>query len=150
MNIEQIYNAVAVEDSVLTAGLLNEVQLAELGAAGIELVINLLPDWHDYAVKNEAHVVGEQGIAYHYIPIEFDAPKPVEYEEFERLMLANKGKKMLVHCAANYRVSAFYSIYAYRHLGWSEQRCQQHVSTIIGDMSEYPAWQVFLANYISA
>lgn len=77
MNIEQIYNAVAVEDSVLTAGLLNEVQLAELGAAGIELVINLLPDWHDYAVKNEAYIVGEQGIAYHYIPIEFDAPKPV-------------------------------------------------------------------------
>lgn len=144
INFDQIYNAVQVEDNILTAGLLNEDQLSTLGEGGIQVVINLLPDWHDYAVKQEAEIVTGQGIEYHYIPVEFDAPKPEEYQAFEQAMLASKGKQMVVHCAANYRVSAFYAIYAFKHLGWSREQGDQHIANIVGDISEYPAWQTFI------
>jgi uncharacterized protein (TIGR01244 family) len=145
MNTAEIYNYKKISDLIVTSGLLNEEQLATLAGEGFELVINLLPDEHDYAVKTEANIVQGQGIDYHYIPVEYDKPLVDDYQQFEAVMLANNGKKMLIHCAANYRVSAFYAIYAVKHLNWSTEQAYEHVASML-DLSEYPQWQRFVAD----
>lgn len=148
MNPAEIFNYKKINELIVTSGLLNEEQLANLAGEGFELVINLLPDEHDYSIKTEADIVKGQGIDYHYIPVEYDKPLVEDYQQFETVMLANNGKKMLIHCAANYRVSAFYAIYAVKHLGWSAEQAYEHIASML-DLSEYPLWQNFVADIFS-
>jgi hypothetical protein len=49
-----------------------------------------------------------------------------------------------VHCAANYRVSAFYSLYALRKGLCTEADADQLVRDV-WDPSTYPAWHAFIA-----
>jgi cell division protein FtsI/penicillin-binding protein 2 len=52
--------------------------------------------------------------------VDWEAPKLSDFEAFESVMQELPFGKTLVHCAANFRVTAFYSLYALKHLGWSE------------------------------
>ena len=62
-------------------------------------------------------------------------------------MEANAGRKLMLHCAANYRVSAFYSIYAVRNLGWTHQQAYEFMGDI-WDLDEYPVWKSFVAHML--
>ena len=143
MSIEQAYNFCAINDAVATSGILNEDQLSELRASGYEAVINLLPRDSKYAIQNEEEIVTAQGVEYIYIPVDFSAPTEQEYAEFTGVMKCWQGRKVLVHCAANYRVSAFYAMYAYEHLGWSAARARAHIESI-WQPGEYPPWEQFI------
>lgn len=140
---EQLYNFIRIDDTTATSGLVNETQLAALGDAGYQCVINLLPQDLDYAVKNEQELVEAQGIDYTYIPVDFDAPGEENYLAFVAALQAASGKNVLVHCAANYRVSAFYALYANQQLGWDKARCLQHIARI-WKLEEHPQWQSFV------
>ena len=50
--------------------------------------------------------------------------------------------KTLIHCAANFRVTAFYSLYAEKHLGWSEAQADA-LRSKIWQGSDYPVWEAF-------
>ena len=51
--------------------------------------------------------------------------------------------KTLIHCAANFRVTAFYSLYALRHLGWSESQADAFRASV-WQGSDYPIWETFI------
>lgn len=143
MGIEQAYNYLAVSDRVLTAGRVAPEQLAELAAEGVEVVINLLPEASEYAVKNERRLVEAQGIEYLYLPIDFAAPTLADYQQFRQLMTRAGDRKLLIHCAANYRVSAFYSRYAIHTGHWSVTEADQFMLSI-WQPAEYPPWPQWL------
>lgn len=143
MSVNQAYNYKKVGDNVCTAGLLNEEQLSCLCGEEYEVVINLLPDDSKYAIKNEREIVAGQGIAYHYIPVDFAAPGLEDYHKFEVIMNQIGERKVLIHCAANHRVSAFYSVYARRNLGWSEQQAYDLI-TSIWNPAKNSQWQQFI------
>ena len=63
-------------------------------------------------------LVAAAGVAYIHIPVDFAAPSRADLDAFADAMDANEGRTVHVHCAANYRVSAFYGLYAQRK-GWS-------------------------------
>ena len=88
MGVEQAYNYRRVSDTVATAGRVEPEQLAQLGAAGVEVVLNLMPDSSQYAVPGEADIVAGQGIEYLYLPVDFAAPTVADYERFLELMEA--------------------------------------------------------------
>jgi len=144
MNIDQAYNYRTVSNVIATAGLLKPDQLAALSNAGIELVINLMPDSSEYAVKGEKQIIEDQGIEYWYLPVDFSAPKLEEYEQFKEKLRQSEGKKLLIHCAANYRVSAFYSRYAIESGNWTTEEADGFMLSI-WQPSEYPAWTAWLA-----
>ena len=52
-------------------------------------------------------------------------------------------KKVLIHCAANYRVSAFYSLYAMKRLDWSEEKADALVGSL-WTPAERPPWKDFM------
>lgn len=144
MAVSDAYNFREVNERLATAGKISEQQLGELKSEGFEAVISLLPADNRDAVANEPDIVLSQGLDYAYIPVEWTAPTRENYEEFERAMQANGDRKLMVHCAANYRVSAFYSIYAVRHLDWSIDDAYNFISDI-WNLDEYPVWKDFVA-----
>ncbi|GAB3284846.1 protein tyrosine phosphatase family protein [Parahaliea aestuarii] len=149
MSVEQAYNFRPIDEAVATSGLLSEEQLAELAASGYEAVINLLPKESEYAIKSEEEIVVGQGIDYRYIPVDFANPAEQDYSAFVQAMKSCQGRKVLIHCAANYRVSAFYAMYAYEHLGWPASRAREHIESIWRP-DEHPPWGRFVARVLSA
>ncbi|MCB9137961.1 MAG: protein tyrosine phosphatase family protein [Caldilineaceae bacterium] len=148
VTVEQAYNFRKVDEETSTAGRLDEAQLLALGEEGYQAVINLLPRSSDYAVKNEESMVTEQGIAYLHIPVDFQDPTEQDYADFVTAMDACRGKKILIHCAANYRVSVFYAVYAYEHLGWPASRAKQHIESV-WRTEDNPPWHRFLVRHVS-
>jgi protein tyrosine phosphatase (PTP) superfamily phosphohydrolase (DUF442 family) len=143
MSIDQAYNYRLVSNITATAGFLTPDQLAALSKAGIEVVINLMPDSSEYAVESERQIIENQDIEYWYLPVDFSAPKLEEYEQFKRKLRQSEGKKLLIHCAANYRVSAFYSRYAIESGRWSAEEADRFMLSI-WQPSDYPGWTEWL------
>lgn len=143
MPIENSYNFRRVNERLTTSGVVGAGRLQGLAAEGYELVINLLPDSSEYAVPGEASIVTGQGVEYCYIPVDFQAPAAADYAAFCEAMDAAGEGKVHIHCAANYRVSAFYSLYAQRRGLWSEDEAQVFMEDLWAP-AEYPVWQHFI------
>lgn len=143
MTVENAYNFRAVSDSVLTSGRVEPEQLAQLGEEGVELVINLLPESSRYAVEDEQAIVEGQGIEYLYLPVDFAAPTLADYRQFRGMMDSVGERKVLVHCAANYRVSAFYSRYAIETGQWSLAEADEFMLSI-WQPDDFPPWPHWL------
>jgi uncharacterized protein (TIGR01244 family) len=144
MSVTDAFNYKKVSETVATAGVLSTQQLETLRQEGFKAVINLLPDDSEYAQPGEQSCIEQQGLSYHYIPVDFKAPLESDYHTFATAMTALQGQKLVVHCATNYRVSAFYAIFAHRNLGWSEEEARAHIASL-WNPSEYTPWEVFIS-----
>jgi uncharacterized protein (TIGR01244 family) len=143
MSTQDIYNFRRVDDQVITGGQPTATQLADAAAEGITTVINLATT--SRALPDEAGVVQQLGMTYHHIPVDWENPKTSDFRAFETVMQAVGDEKTLVHCAANFRVTAFYSLYAQKHLGWSGAQAEQFRASI-WQGSDYPIWEKFMAD----
>ena len=143
MSIEESYNFRRVDERVTTSGIVGAPQLEELRDQGYEAVVNLKPDIEAELGVDEGAVVRDQGIDYVYLPVDFDAPTHADYEAFAAAMDERDGRTIHVHCAANYRVTAFYGVYAVDRGRWTEDEAGAFVRDV-WDPSEFPAWQTFL------
>ncbi len=144
MSTDEIYNHRRVSDLVSTGGHPTASQLREAAAEGFEAVVNLAPIDHR-SVPDEGELVQSLGIAYHHIPVDWAAPSLDDFDTFEQTMRALEGMRVLVHCAANFRVTAFYSLYAQRYLGWSADEATALRDTIWAG-SDLPVWDAFIAS----
>ena len=109
--IDTIYNYRKLSPLIATGGQPDESELQNLSTENFYAVINLGLDDTDYAVPDEKLIVESQGIQYIHIPVSFVAPNPAHYFEFEKQLRALTGKKILIHCAANKRVSVFMALF---------------------------------------
>ena len=107
-------NTHQVFDWLWTSGQLSQQDILALPSLGIELVINLALPTSSNALPREAELITGQGIAYVQIPVEWECPRVEEFVRFAGVMKAFAGCRVWVHCAKNFRVSAF--IYLYRAL----------------------------------
>ena len=144
MTIDHTFNFRRVSDRVTTSGLVNAEQLATLGSEGYRAVINLLPDSYEHAVHDEATIVRDQGLDYVYIPVDFAAPTHDDFAAFTDAMDAHTDDQVHVHCAANYRVSAFYGLYAQSRGLCTEAEADALVQGL-WNAADYPAWTEFIA-----
>ena len=120
----------AVSDRLGTAGQPSEAQLRDVAGAGFDVVVNLGLLDPRYCLADEAGTVAALGLGYHHIPVDFNAPQADDLRRFFRAMDAAKGKKVFVHCAANYRVSSFVALYGEARLGWSAEQGDAHIRRI--------------------
>jgi protein tyrosine phosphatase (PTP) superfamily phosphohydrolase (DUF442 family) len=145
MSIEDTFNFRRISDQITTSGLVNAEQLATLGREGYQAVVNLLPDSYEYAVHEEPAIVRDQGLDYVYIPVDFDAPTHADFVAFSDAMRERSDDRVHVHCAANYRVSAFYGLYAQSQGLWTEAEADALVHDL-WNSADYPAWTAFIAD----
>jgi uncharacterized protein (TIGR01244 family) len=143
MSIEDSYNFRRINEQITTSGLVSAAQLNDLQREGYDAVINLLPESNERAVADEARIVRDQGLDYVYIPVDFAAPTHADLEAFAEAMDARPDQKIHVHCAANYRVSAFYSLYALRNGLCTDDEANAIVQDI-WNPADHPAWMAFI------
>ena len=144
MSTQDIYNCRQVNDQLITGGQPTEEQLRAAAAEGVTTVINLAPINPRYSLPDEPGLVRSLGMAYYHIPVDWEGPKPSDFEAFESVMQDMPPGKTLVHCAANFRVTAFYALYALKHLGWSEAQADEFRASV-WQGSDYPVWEDFIA-----
>lgn len=144
MAIENSYNFKRVDALVTTSGVVGRNRLKDLGLEGYDVVINLLPNDSEYAIENEQQIVEEQGVKYVYIPVNFKNPTLSDYDQFVAALEGAKERKTHIHCAANYRVSAFYSLYAESRKMWSQSEAQEFIHSLWRPL-ERQGWPEFMA-----
>lgn len=148
MGTESILNFIRINDRVGTGGQPTREQLEAAHAEGYQAVINLAPANADnHALPDEENVVQSLGIAYHHIPVAWNNPRKEDFIAFEEAMVGLAGKKVLVHCAANFRVTAFYSLYAMKHENWSMEQADQLIAQIWESRPDYrmdDTWKSFI------
>jgi protein tyrosine phosphatase (PTP) superfamily phosphohydrolase (DUF442 family) len=96
-----------IDEQLGTAGQPAEAQFSAVRDAGYEAVVNLALPTSDGALSNEGSIVTSLGMTYVHIPVNFEAPTPEDFRRFCGVMAAFRDQRVLVHCAANKRVSAF-------------------------------------------
>lgn len=97
---------------VSLSGQPTEEQLGDLSDAGIKRIINLGPHSNKGALKDETAAVAKLGMAYVYIPVDFENPTDGNYQDFCAALMDAIALPLHVHCIYNARVSAFFYRYA--------------------------------------
>ena len=76
------------------------------------MVINLaLHDHPRYSLRDEPGAVKSLGMTYVHIPVLFEAPTEYGLQAFFAAMQQHQHEKVLIHCAANIRATAFLGLH---------------------------------------
>jgi protein tyrosine phosphatase (PTP) superfamily phosphohydrolase (DUF442 family) len=145
MSTADIYNYCRVSDQISTGGQPTEEQLRAAAAEGFTTVINLATINPRNSLADEAGLVRSLGMTYHHIPVDWENPQTSDFDAFDSVMQQLPPGKTLIHCAANFRVTAFYSLYAMKHLNWSAAQAAEFRASIWAG-SDYPIWEKFIAD----
>jgi protein tyrosine phosphatase (PTP) superfamily phosphohydrolase (DUF442 family) len=109
--MKAILNYIKINENISTAGQPSEAQFETILKEGFDVVINLALSSATNALENEDKIVSSLGMAYIHIPVDFEKPTIDDLKLFLTLLSSLEGKKVFVHCAKNYRVSAFMYVY---------------------------------------
>ena len=108
MEIEnEILNWRTVDESLSLSGQPNERQFETLAASGVSHVINLGLHEHKDALEDQTRTCRKFGLAYAYIPVDFENPTEEDFAKFVSAIDELKGMRVHVHCIYNARVTAF-------------------------------------------
>ena len=117
------------------------MQLQTIADDGYQVIINLGLSDGKYALTDEAASITKLGLTYHHLPIIFDDPQLSELIDFIKLMNEHNHQKTLVHCAANYRASAFTGLYLFSADILNQDEMQQFIEDVWQPDS---IWQQFI------
>ena len=108
-NLKSILNFFPITETVGTAGQPTKAQFSDIKNANFSVVVNLNMPNSENALQEEEIIVSSLGMRYFHIPVPWDAPSVSHVKQFFEVMDTTEavGDKVFVHCAANYRVSAF-------------------------------------------
>jgi protein tyrosine phosphatase (PTP) superfamily phosphohydrolase (DUF442 family) len=140
---EEIRNFLSHSPNLFSAGMPNNEQLTDAAHKGVQLVINLAPHSVLDALPGEEEHVRSLGMEYINIPVIWSTPTRDGLDRFMEAMDANKDKKILVHCQANFRATAFIALYRILRLGWIADRAMEGMHQI-WDAEDYPIWKMFI------
>jgi protein tyrosine phosphatase (PTP) superfamily phosphohydrolase (DUF442 family) len=144
MSIANSYNFRQLTPNLSSSGVVGPNRLKGLADEAYECVINLLPNHSEYAVAEEQQAVEQQGLDYIYIPVDWEQPSTADYQATVTALADNQTRKTHIHCAANWRVSGFYSCYAVSEKTWSTEQAREHISGL-WQPQKFPQWQALLA-----
>ena len=106
-----IKNALNVTPNIASSGQPTIDEFEQIAEQGVQVIINLAMPDSTSAIENEGSIVTSLGMTYIHIPVPFDAPSQTHLEQFLNIMKAFSAHKIWVHCAMNYRASAFLYLY---------------------------------------
>ena len=134
-------NARLVFDDLWTSGQLSSADIQRLPGLGVAAVVNLALPTSSNALPGEAEEVTRLGLPYVHLPVPWEQPELAHLQQFFGVLDAFAGRRVWVHCALNYRVSAF--VYLYRRLrrGESAEEASYPMRTI---WKPNPVWQAFI------
>ena len=145
MSTSEIFNYRYINERIITAGQPTEAQLQDAAAEGFQTVINLAPLHAKHPLPDEQEICQMLGLNYHYIPVDWSNPTSEDYAQFAAAMDCATEQKILIHCAANYRVTAFFSTYAMHKMGWTQSQADELMNAIWTSDPRYSVNEVWAA-----
>jgi len=140
----QIPAFLEISPDVWTSGQPAPEDFPLLARNGVEVVINLAAPGSTGFDADEMRRVLEAGMQYVALPVVWTAPKLGDYTLFEAVLRACGGRRVLIHCAKNRRVSAFLFLFRVRY-GEDE-------AVALSDLEKIwrpdPIWSAFLAEIL--
>jgi len=141
--MKDIYNYWYYDEKLSSSGMPTSEQMKSVAEAGVQLVINLAPHDVPTAIPNEDELVNGLGMEYLNFPVTWRAPEREALTNFLDAMDANAGKKIHVHCEANYRASAFIMMYRVLRLDWKKEDAVP-VMERMWNPEDFPVWEKFI------
>jgi len=141
-SLEGIFNFLPIGESIITSGQPTEAQFQLVRDAGYLHVINLAPHDAENALTDERSTLRSLGIEYIHIPVDFQHPTEADFGQFCEAMGQVGTAPVLVHCAANMRVSAFMFRYRRDILREDPEILTQDLHQI---WEPFGAWKDFVA-----
>jgi len=145
---EEIRNFLPLSENLFTGGMPKAEQLRGAAEQGVQVVINLALHNISSALPDEESLVKSLGMTYINIPILWNHPTQENLNEFLDAMDAHREEKVLVHCEANYRATAFPALYRILRLGWKPEDALDVMHQIWNE-EKYPIWKRFIEESIS-
>ena len=139
--MNSIYNFHQVSGILACAGQPTEEQLKQLAGERYQVIINLAPNGGKSSLADEAASVKTLGITYCHIPVVFNNPQQSELDNFIDVMNLHSNKKVLVHCVANYRASAFTGLYLFKTGKLDKTQAQSFIEDVWQPDDD---WQQFI------
>lgn len=109
--MQNILNYIKINELISTSGQPNEEEFSKIAQDGFEVVINLALHNASNAIVNEDKIVTDLDMSYFHIPVDFENPKVSDIKLFLNILQSLGANKVWVHCALNYRVTAFMYVY---------------------------------------
>ena len=109
--MNKILNYVKINELISTSGQPKIEELELIANEGFEVVTNLAMPTTSNALENEDKIVSSLNMSYIHIPVDFENPKISDLKLFLNILQALGANKVWIHCAKNYRVSAFMYVY---------------------------------------
>jgi uncharacterized protein (TIGR01244 family) len=141
-SLEGIFNYLPISASIITSGQPTESQLQLVKEAGFLCVINLAPHRVENALPDEAATLRSLGMEYVHIPVDWRNPTEADFARFCDAMEQVGSAPVLVHCAANMRVSAFMFRYRRDVLHEDPEELSHDLQRI---WEPFGAWKDFIA-----
>lgn len=135
----ELANYYEYSSQLLSSGQPTREQFPSVRAAGVEAIVNLAPVTDPASLADEQAIVEGLGIAYTHIPVDWDRPGAADFARFLAAMEAYQGKRVLVHCYAGSRASAF--VYLYRLRQQHHARDAAH-ATLVDIWDNNPGYEL--------
>ena len=146
--MKDIYHYWFYHDMLSSSGMPTAEQMKSVAEAGVQVVINLAPHNVARALHNESDLVHSLGMEYLNIPIPWGEPATDSLARFMDAMDAHSDKKILVHCEANYRASAFIMLYRVLRLSWKKEDAIP-VMERMWNPEDFPVWEKFITDQLA-
>jgi len=159
LGLLELFNYYEYSPSLASSGQPTREQLPAIAAAGIEAVINLVPVDSPDAYAEEGKLVRALALDYQHIPVAWEQPTEADLEAFFAAMQAFRDKRILVHCYANARASAFVYLWRVRHGGDAAGQARAEAwDTLVRiwdwndgyELRNVPTWSTFISRASSA
>jgi protein tyrosine phosphatase (PTP) superfamily phosphohydrolase (DUF442 family) len=146
----ELVNYYEYSPDLLSAGQPTREQFPAIKSAGVEAIVNLAPVTDPASIPEEHQIVGDLKIAYTHIPVDWENPTQADYDRFLAAMKQYAGKRVLVHCYAGSRASAFTYLYRVNELKVPSQGAREIMLTLWANSPGYefhkmPQWRAFVA-----
>ena len=132
---------------ISSAGMPTRSQFSAIANAGFDVVISLAPATVLGAHDDEGALVTQRGMRYFNIPVDFSSPRPEDFEQFVRILQAQRVKRVLVHCQINLRASTF--VFLYRAIALREDPDQAY-DDVLGVWQPAKQWRDFIRDTLIA
>ena len=141
MRIESILNYRPVSDRITSSGQPHGKEFRTIAENGFLNIINLAMPDSENALDDEGYRITALGMSYFHIPVPFDTPLPRHLYQFCQLMEVLKDEKVWVHCAKNYRASAF--LYQYYRLILKKDEASS-LAVMLPEWQPNKVWREFM------
>ena len=139
-------NQIQFPNNIMTSGQPSLEEYLEICQKGYCAIINLATSQSQQFNSKADHTVIEKGVAYIHIPVSWQLPTLANYRCFEQILQLFDGELVWVHCAINFRVTAFMYIYCVTKLQMPVTEAQQLIERV---WRPEPHWQKFIDSLLS-